>query len=66
MGYNDFLNPEIYENTSSFLIIKKCVYDPYEEDGKGNCMKNYQSFNNVKPGLAVENQINDILSYVVF
>lgn len=40
MRSNDLLNPEIYENATGSLIIKKCVYDPYEQHGKGNCMKN--------------------------
>jgi hypothetical protein len=37
---NNLLNPEVYENATSPLKIKKCIYDPYEQHGKGFTMKN--------------------------
>lgn len=40
MNKNNLLNGEMYENATSPLIIKKCIYDPYENHGKGYCLKN--------------------------
>jgi hypothetical protein len=40
LAENNLQNPEVYENASSSLFIKKCPYDPYEHHGDGLGMKN--------------------------
>jgi len=37
---NNLLNPDVYENATAPLIIRRCPYDPYEHHGEGLCMKN--------------------------
>ncbi|RBQ22830.1 hypothetical protein ALNOE001_15310 [Candidatus Methanobinarius endosymbioticus] len=37
---NNLSNPKACENATAPLIIRKCIYDPYEQHGEGNCMKN--------------------------
>lgn len=40
LSMNSLLNPNVYENATAPLIIRKCPYDPYEHHGEGLCMKN--------------------------
>lgn len=40
LSMNGLLNPDVYENATGPLIIRKCPYDPYEHHGDGLCMKN--------------------------
>lgn len=40
LAANDLLNPDVYENATGSLIIRKCPYDPYEHHGEDQCMKN--------------------------
>ena len=40
LSSNNLLNPEVYENASSSLFIRKCPLDPYEHHGDTYGMKN--------------------------
>ena len=40
LAINNLLNPDVYENATASLIIKRCPIDPYEQHGHEFCMKN--------------------------